>query len=174
MVRRRNRQRLPFAALGVAALLTVLTGCGGGNDGGGDRGVGATRKAGSQLQLTICVTNNTSGTIQGTPALYASKGEGEFRAGPGQRVCVDGAPNYTVVDQRVLSAVGGPGWTMKLTGGVMFGTAYGIEVCGVKARDNRPLDADVDCGGNPYRFSGTVTGDRDANRLQAEYIFADR
>ena len=174
MERRKIRRWPVLGLLGTAAFLTFLTGCGGGNDGGGSRGAGATRKAGSLLQLTICVTNNTSGTLQGTPAKYAAKGEGEFRAEPGSRVCVNGAPNYTVVDQRVLSAVGGPGWTMKLDGQLMWGTAYGIEVCGVKARDNRPLTADVDCGGNPYRFSGTVTGDSGANRLQAEYIFADR
>ena len=160
--------------LGILGVTVLLVGCGG-SDGGGSQseGVGA-RKADSPLQLTICVTNNTSGTLQGTPALYAAKGEGELRVEPGRRACVDGAANYTVADQRVLSEVGGPAWRMKLSGGLQFGLAYGIQVCDVRAPDNKPLNADLVCGGNNYRFSGTVTGDRDANRVTAEYVFADR
>lgn len=152
----------------------VLAGCGGSDDGGSEPGARQDRKAGSQLQLTICVTNNTSGTIQGTPRLYGGKGEGEFRAEPGQRVCVDGAPNYTEIDQRVLSAVGGPAWPMKLHGSLFAGLAYKISVCEYDLGSNKPLNADVVCGGNNYRFSGRVTGDRDANTVLGEYTFADR
>lgn len=157
----------------LLGVVVVLAGCGGSDDGASEQGARRSRKAGLELQLTICVTNNTSGTIQGTPALYASKGEGEFRAEPAQRVCVDSAPNYTVIDQRVLSAVGGPAWSMKLSGTQFMGTGYRISV-GMKSSENKPMNVDVVCGGNDYRFSGTVTSDRDAGTMLAEYTFADR
>jgi len=162
-----------LATLIAASIL--LAACGDSGEADDARsGAGGARLAGSPLQLSICVTNNTSGTLQGTPARYADKGEGEFRAEPGRRACVDGASNYTMVDQRVLSEVGGPAWRMKLSGGLQFGLAYGIEVCDVRAQDNKPLNADLVCGGNEYRFSGTVTGNRSANRVTAEYTFTDR
>jgi len=167
---RRHIQRVSLVAL--LGVVVLLAGCGGSDE--SERGTGPTRGASVPIPvITLCVTNNTSSILQGTPVSpeAADNGERDVIAQPGQRACVDSVSERGVhrsVVRSVISGVGGPAWRLSFTRYMDSSdgeVGYWVGACGSEtkvprsSRDWRKVTYDAVCGGNNYKFTGNYTID---------------
>ena len=163
--RRWSRGRRALAATALAVVALTATACGGSDDASAPA-----KRAATAERVSLCVVNRTSGLLQGTGRTSADP---EFRAEPGERACAEAAPGGDTLQFSVQSS-SGPSWPLQLEVGSFVGKrTYTVAVCG-RAWKNMEVTRDVDCGGNRYRATNTLTEDGTAKTITGEITFADR